>query len=549
MENSIHSNTLRQCPRRIHVLFLLILVAAALLAYSNNFTAGFVYDDYPFILENPAVRTLSNPVRFFTSREAFSEKGQYVIYRPLATLSFALNYRLSGYNPALFHTVNILLHVAASATLYALLFLTFGEAVFAFFVALLFLLHPAQTEAVSWIAGRGNPMFLTVFFLAMICYEKWKRESSRAYYGLALLFAALSLLSKEMAVVLPVLLVVVELTLPRPDARPDRTKHLVAVIPFVALSIGYVVLRHLALGETRQMGYWGGGLWPTLLTMTKGFVYYVRLLFVPMPLMVEYVIPIARSPLQPTVLVSLLVLAFLVLACVMSYRRAPVVCFGIAWFFASLLPVSNVVPMEAVINERFLYLPSIGFCAILAAPLLAAKAASRKRAAVGVIIALALIGSCYGALTFNRNRDWRDSLSLWTASVKASPAGPTSQYNLGLELFKRGRYDEAIEHLKIACRLQESFPYAHAALGNAYFAKGSFEAAIEEYTIGVRQWPTDKNLRHNLAMAWLEKGKIHSSQGETGLAAQCFLNALKFEPGLEPAMQALRQLSGVDERG
>jgi hypothetical protein len=530
-------------------LFLLVLAAAASLAYSNNFTAGFVYDDYPFILENPAVRTLSNPIRFFTSREAFSEKGQYVIYRPLATLSFALNYRLGGYNPALFHTVNILLHVAAGATLYAFLFLTFGEAVFAFFVALLFLLHPAQTEAVSWIAGRGNPMFLTFFFLAMICHEKWKSESRWAYYGLALLFAALSLLSKEMAVVLPVLLIVADLTLPGPGARPERAKHLVAVIPFVALSIGYVALRHLALGETRQMGYWGGGLWPTLLTMTKGFVYYVRLLFIPMPLMVEYIVPISRSPLQPTVLVSLLVLAFLVLVCVMSYRRAPVVCFGIAWFFASLLPVSNVVPMEAIINERFLYLPSIGFCGILAAPALAAKLASRKSTLMGTIVALALIASCYGALTFNRNRDWRDSLSLWTASVKASPAGPASQYNLGLELFKRGRYDEAIEHLKIACRLQENFPYAHAALGNAYFGQGKFEDAIDEYTIGVRQWPTDKNLRHNLAMAWFEKGKIHSARGETGMAAQCFLNSLKFEPGLEPAMQALRQLSGVDERG
>lgn len=528
---------------------MLVLAAAALLAYSNNFTAEFVYDDYPFIVENPAVRSLSNAGRFFLDRESFSSKGEYIIYRPLATLSFAFNYRLSGYSPASYHAVNIALHVACGLALYMFMCAAFSDSLFAFFVSLLFLLHPVQTEAVAWVAGRGNPMFLLFLLFAVICYGRWSANAPRGgiFYGLALLFAALSLLSKEMAIVLPLLLIVYDVSVNRSAGSERWRRRFLAVMPFVALSIAYVILRHLVLGETRQIEYWGGNAWTTLLTMTKAFAYYVRLMFVPRPLMVEYVVPLARSPLQATVLVSILILLSIVAVCVLSYRRAPILFFGIAWFFVSLLPVSNIVPLKAIINERFLYLPSIGFCSVLASPILIRRTELSKGAFRGTVAALLMVALCYGALTFNRNQDWRNSLSLWTASVKDSPAGATSHYNLGVELNRRGHYDEAVEHLKLACLLREEFPAAHGLLGNIYSAQGKYAAAIEEYEIGLAQAPTDARLRHNLAMAWFEKGKAHAGHNETEMAVRSFLKTLKYEPGFEPAMEALEEFrKGVE---
>lgn len=529
---------------RAHAVFVLVLAAAALLAYSNNFTAEFVYDDYPFILENPAVRTLSDAGRFFLDRESFSDKGQYIIYRPLATLSFALNYRLSGYSSAAYHTANIALHVACGLALYVFLRAAFSDSLFAFLVSLLFLLHPVQTEAVAWVSGRGNPMFLLFLLLAVICYGRWSANAPRGgiFYGLALLFAALSLLSKEMAIVLPLLLIVYDVSVNRPREKERWRGRLLAVVPFLALSIAYVILRHLVLGETRQAEYWSESVWPTLLTMTEAFAYYVRLMFVPRPLLVEYVVSLARSPLQATAVVSILALFAIGAICVLSYRRTPLLFFGIAWFFVSLLPVSNIVPLQAVINERFLYLPSIGFCLVLASPILTGRAKLSKGAFRGMVAALLMIALCYGALTFDRNRDWRNSLSLWTASVKASPAGPTSRYNLGVELHRRGRDDEAIEHLKIACMLREEFPSAHGLLGNIYSAQGKYAAAIGEYEIGLAHAPDDSRLKHNLAMAWFEKGKAHAERNETEMAVRSFLKTLKYEPGFEAAMEALEEL-------
>ncbi len=533
--------------RRIHGLFLGLLACAALLAYSNNFTAEFVYDDYPFIVENQGIRTLSNAGRFFFERESFSSKGEYVIYRPLASLSFALNYRLSGYNAAPYHAANILLHLACGLALYLLIYTTLGDAVFAFFVALLFLVHPVQTEAVAWISGRGNSMFLLFLLLAVFCYRKWTYHAPRGriFYGAALLLYALSLLSKEMAVVLPILLIVYDLSLNRPSDGGQWKRRCLAIIPFFALSFGYVVLRHLVLGQTGQTQYWGGGLLTTLLTMAKGLAYYVRLMFVPTPLMVEYIIPISRSLLQPTVLISLFALLCAALICALSYRKAPVVFFGIAWFFASILPVSNIIPLKAIINERFLYLPSIGFCVLLAIPVLAAGAGARKKEFRRTIAALLLIALCWGILTFDRNRDWRDSFSLWTASVKTSPAGPTSRYNMGLELYNRGRYDEAVEHLEIACLLQEQFPIAHGALGNVYLMQGRYDDAIGEYEIGLDQAPDDVRIKQNLAAAWLKKGEAHIGRGETHMAERSFLKALSYDAGLDVAKEELEKLRGA----
>ncbi|RJP24876.1 MAG: tetratricopeptide repeat protein [Candidatus Abyssobacteria bacterium SURF_5] len=529
------------------VLPLVLLLVTALLAYSHNFSAEFVYDDYPFIVENPSIRTLSHPLRFFLDRESFSNKGEYVIYRPFAAISFALNYALNGYSPASYHAVNILLHAVCGLLVYLFFRQLFGHSVYAFFVSLLFLLHPVQTEAVSWISARGNSMFLAFLLLSLMCYRQWTADSEkkRVFYALALMFAAFSLLAKEMAVVLPVLILVHDFSVNRPEKAGEWRKRISALLPFAALSVLYILARHLVLGETKQMDYWGGSFWASSLTMIKAFAYYVRLMFMPRPLMVEYIVPIPQSLLQPTVMLSLLVLLTSALVWLISYRRIPAVGFGIAWFFGSLLPVSNIIPLQAILNERFLYLPSIGFCAALAAPLLIVSKVARPLAYKGMALALGLIAFGYGLLTFDRNSDWRDSLSLWTASVKASPLGTTSRYNLGLELYKRGQYDEAIEHLQIACRFQEHFPSAHGVLGNVYLAKGKWDAAIREYDIGLRQAPQDERMLHNLALAWFEKGSAHAENHENAQAVQCFLTALGYQPEFTPAKEKLQQLRGA----
>jgi tetratricopeptide (TPR) repeat protein len=416
----------------------LLIACLAFFAYLPALSGGFVYDDERFIEKNPPVThlTAANVVRYFTDPTSHSIVG-HDIYRPLRTLEFAIDWAISGGRPGFFHLRSMLHHALACVLLYAVLRRLLEADVPALLGTLAFALHPVQTESVAWITSRADVLLLVWFLLALLLYLRERPLlAALAFLG--------ALLSKETAVFFPAAVFLVDL-FRRADLRPFRRWAWYGV--YATMAVAYVVFWvYLVAGARLENvghlgGRWWGGSYPmTLLTMTKGFLHYARVIAFPVHFTVDYHVP-ASTGLGAGEVVAIVILGALVAAAVAGGRRSRL---ALAWFFLALLPVSNLIrPIGIPTAERFLYLPLVGV-ALWAGPVLA-----RYRRLAAAVLA------CLFVLTFARSRIWRTNDSLWLAAEKVARTPRGLDYQSGKEL--RAAH-EARDRLKHAA------PSAKAAL-------------------------------------------------------------------------------------
>ncbi len=483
-----------------HIL-LIILISG--IVFFNTFRNSFVYDDKVFIVNNESIKSLKNIPQFFISAKSFSGERNFVVYRPVATLSFAIDYFLWGLNPVGYHIPNFLFHTLNAILLYFLVRLILTTKMTAFFASLLFITHPVQTEAVTWISGRSNVLFLFFFLLAFYFYLKFvgfeikcleQTSNSRLYYYFgAIVFFILSLLSKETAIIFPVILILYDNFLIPKKERKEVLKQGQYYLPFWGVSGLYILLRFTVLGRISQMGFWGGGLYPTILTMCRAFVYYIKLILLPLKLSIDYPFSISTSFFELPVIISIVGLMFILLLGIKVNKYSREISFGIFWFFIGLMPVSNLVPLRALVAERFLYLPSIGFCIVVSvlltklyefnprnetSPLARGQLKYFKKFAVVFFI---LILCFYSIRTIIRNSDWKNNYNLWLSMVKSSPDSPKAHYALGDIYYKEGNYDQALEEFKKALELNQNFAEIYNNVGLIYEQKGLYNEALREY--------------------------------------------------------------------
>src|SRR5262245_52808220 len=325
----------------------LVVCGAALAVYVSALGDGFVWDDGNIIVANPSIKHWSEAARFFVS--SLERNTEY--YRPLLGLSFLGDWQLFGPWAAGFHLTSILIHAAVGVLLYVLAARILGDPLAAVFAALLFVVHPVHTEAVTYVSGRSDPLAALFALAALI----WSLEPHRRALSVAAFF--LALLSRETSSGVLLLLVLVDLTVgPRGTWTARLTRR---YLPYVGALAVYLVMRWLAVGAgtvTNDTAVYPLG--TRLLTLPKVVVGYLRLLVVPSSLHMERVVAPATSPLDPTVLGPVLLLVTFV-AAVESWRRErraawPVV-FGAAWFGLALLPVANLVPLATFMAEHWLY--------------------------------------------------------------------------------------------------------------------------------------------------------------------------------------------------
>jgi hypothetical protein len=331
----------------------LLLGALTALLYLNSFQNEFVFDDIGLIANSSRIRDLRNLPKIL---------GAYghPAYRPLRTASHAIEYSFFGLNPAGFRGVNIALHVL-NGTLVFFLFRTLLRSPRpALLAAILFAIHPIQTESVAYISGRRDLLFTLFYLLGFACYVRYRESNRLRYLFLAGLSYLLSLLSKEMAITLPLLCLWYDVvrSIPTTDGmRPltpwqaategvrtavGRHKVLYAAGTAVLLLLAwYYVYR---VNPSRQQAMYGGGLGPTLMTSTRIVVHYIKLLLFPITLNADYsfnAFPVSRSLADPKGLVALAILGAVVWGLLRLLPSARWAAFGGLWFFITLLPVSQ----------------------------------------------------------------------------------------------------------------------------------------------------------------------------------------------------------------
>lgn len=515
--------------RWIHISLIILLT---FVVYANSFKNEFVYDDYEFVAKNESIRSLRNIPTFFFSYTAVSPTNKELartIYRPLTIFSFSLDYLIWKLNPFGYHLTNLLFHISNAILIYFLMSLILKKNAESLFVALLFSVHPIQTEAVTWISSRRDVLFLFFFLFSFLLFVKDTLSRNWKYYGGSIISYIFALLSKEMAITLPFILILYEHSFIPKEKQNCLTRKISYYLPFFLSAGLYLLLRFSVLGSVSQRGHWVEGLYPTLLTMSKVIVYYIQLLFFPVKLSVEYALSLSTSIFEPKVLLSFELLILILIIGIKMAKKSKEISFSIFWFFIALLPVYNVLPLKQLLAERNLYLPSVGFSMLLTL-LITVVFKSRFHFSIvptlgkqlGILFFTFLL-IFYSLRTIKRNTDWKDELTLWSKTAETFPQSAKAHAGLGDAYLRKGLYDHAIIKYKKAIILGDTFIEVYNNLGLAFIQKGDYESAIASFREAMELDSTYADAHYNLALAYLR-------QGMYGKAASEFKKVMEINP-------------------
>ncbi|MDQ5979375.1 MAG: Tetratricopeptide repeat protein, partial [Verrucomicrobiota bacterium] len=503
-----------------------LIAVAGVAAYWNSFSVPFVFDDIPCILDNPSIRHLwplsgpLNPPREF---------GYTVSGRPVLNLSLAVNYAISGTSPWSYHVVNLLIHLAAGLLLFGLVRRVlprvaggrgFASApvepkhpdrvvppyhlkVFATpaacAIALLWVLHPLQTQAVTYVVQRAESLMGFFYLLTIYAFVRMAGAGGGWKWGaVSVLACLLGVGTKEVAVTAPVFVLMA-----------DRVFYCDSVLAalrrrplyYLALAATWVPLAWLVLGTGGDRGgtfAWSGeALLKYWSTQPEALTRYLGLTIWPHPLIFEY--GIAGDPRRPVLVGCTLMIALLLgLTAWLWWKRRPE-SLGLGAFFLLLAPTSLMSGAQIIVEHR-MYLP----LAALIGVLVAATTAWVGRRGLALCFALAIVA---GLATADRNRDYQDPFQLWSDTVRKRPGSPQAHANLALVHYQRGEFAAAIRHYEQAAQLDPGGAQVHFNLGLAWQDAGRPAEAIRAYAEAVRLMPVFPQAQALLGLLLAREGR------------------------------------------
>jgi Flp pilus assembly protein TadD len=534
-----------------------ILVLAALVAYYKSFSSPFIFDDLPAITENPTLRD-------FHSALSPPHNGSGVEGRPLVNLSLAVNYAAGGVEVWGYHAVNLAIHILAGLTLLGIVRRTLlrlglrragpapnpgasaqrqnfadSSTVLAFAIALIWTVHPLQTESVTCIIQRTESLMGLFYLVTLYCFIRGTENcrsgftpdtsgknpdlqsergsflnsafqlfSPSVFWMLASVLAcALGMATKEVMVSAPLIVLLYDRTFVagtfREAWRQRGRWHLGLFGTWLLL--GYMVV-HMGGSRGDAAGF---GLtitpWNYALTQCQAIVLYLGLAVWPYPLVLDYGTGVVQH--AAAVAPQALVLVLLVGATIFMLRYRPALGFVGVWFFAILAPSSSVVPLVAqTMAEHRMYLP---LAAVVTLVVLGLYILFGQRGVVACIaLALGLM-----ALTARRNEDYRSAVAIWSDTVAKCPRNARAHCNLANELLQTGRPEDAMEQAGEALALEPNYPDAYCNLATALFRLGRLPEAAEQYENTLRRDPGNARAQYNLGNVLAQEGKVSEAVG------------------------------------
>ena len=526
-------NSLIERPPRRDMLWLSILAAVVISIYAGTLTSPFIFDDISNIRDNPHIRIPDLRIENIVWAGFHSPLSN----RPVANISFALNYFLHGYNLVGFHVVNILIHIASGILLYF-----FGKATIEtpvlrtryakfgwipFFTAFIWLVHPLQTQSVTYLIQRMNSLAVMFYVLSMLLYVKFRFNRQRRTKWLLMagcvLAGALACGTKEIAITLPGFILLYEWYFFQGLSWQWVQRHLLALIGtallLIVMALIYFENEPLA-GILNSYSERDFTLVQRVLTQYRVVIFYISLLIWPNPsrLSLDHDFTLSYSLTNPiTTLLSITIIIALFIAAVWTAKREPLISFGILWFFGNLVIESSVIGLELVFEHRN-YLPSMMVILCLTALVF-----RHSKLAWQGALALCLVGILFTAWTFERNKVWADEITLYQDCVKKAPAKARPYNNLGAALMRAGRLGEAVQQFQSALAIKSDFGDAHYNLGLALSRQGLLDAGIQHFDEALKLEPNNVKALNNMGVA-------QAMQGRYDQAALYFEAALKLNP-------------------
>jgi tetratricopeptide (TPR) repeat protein len=506
---------------------------AVLAAYSNGFTAPFVFDDEPSILGNPSIRSL------WPLWGPLLPPGDMTVSgRPLVNLTLAVNYAFGKLDVRGYHAVNVLIHALAALALFGIVRRTLEKgaagaaaaadaAPLALAAALLWAVHPLQTEAVMYTVQRAEALMGLFFLLALYGFIRGEgaAPANARWRGVSIAACWLGMASKEVMAAAPLVVLLYDRTF---AAGSFREAWRLRRAYYLWLGASWVLLGLLVLSTGGRSGTVGPGVgigwWDYLKTQVEAVERYLALAVWPHPLVFEYgpsPVPGARE-----IWPGLLAVAALGAGAACAVFRKSSRGFLAAWFLAILAPTALVPGVRQMIAEHRMYLALAPLCA---AAVVGAHALAGRRSWVLWPAAAALLG----ILTLRRNAVYASPLSLWADTVAHRPGNPYAINNYGSALSQAGRAAEAEAQLRTALGLKPDYADARANLGNALMQEGRVAEAIPEYREALRLDPVRSARGHNnLGVALYQSGDAAGAQAE-------FDDALRRDPAYAEARNNL----------
>ncbi|MEN8262918.1 MAG: tetratricopeptide repeat protein [Nitrospirota bacterium] len=569
------------------IVHILLIIVICIIAYSNTFSSSFIYDDKFVIVGSGIVKDLHHFIELSDARIFNDNLFEYTTFkrRYIGYLTFALNYKVHGLNVTGYHVVNMFIHMLNAVLIYFFIRISFKtpyvkkssikeySGLIALTSALLFVAHPIQTEAVTYIWQRVTSLTTTFYLFSLIMYIKARLKQQMPesalsdpeagtgvklsfYYLLSIVSAVLAMKTKEIAFTLPITIALYESMFFEGSLR-KRVLYLVPlfltmlIIPVSLIDfdkpigelIGSVGGATRAESEISRLDY--------LFTEFRVIVTYIRLVLMPVNQNFLYNYPKFSSFIHPEVLLSFLFLLLITgVGAFLWFRFRNTVChtrlitFGILWFFITLSIESSVFPIRHVIFEHRMYLPSIGVFALLSTVMfMVVEKMKTKWKNVGNVTAsfLTIMFIVLTGATYERNKIWKNEKVLWEDVVKKSPEDPVAHNNLGHAYGSGGFYDNAIEAYLTTIALDPLHVTAYKGLCEAYIAKSIWAQAE-------KKCKTALSLYRNSQKAYKQLGDKYQLQGLKEKAAKQYTHVKKINPVVVTVHLSLGRLYGMTGR-
>ena len=511
-----------------------LVILVALAAYHDSFSGAFFFDDELAIAHNASIRTLWPPWAALTPPGG----GSTVSARPVVNLTLAVNYACGGLEVGGYHFFNLAIHTLAALALYGIVRRTLvrrpilahdGEEEARFLgmaVALLWVAHPLQTEAVTYVVQRAESMAGLFYLLTIYCFIRGV-DTARGpvWLTVSLLSCLLGMACKEIMVTAPLILLLYDRTF---VAGTFRVAWQVRRSYYLLLASTWICLIWLVAGSAGRSGTAGFGSgvqwWSYALTQLRAIVIYLRLAAWPNPLVFDYGTKLVRSPFE--IVPQILLVSFLAAGTVWALWRRPAVGFLGFCFFVILAPSSSFVPIATqTMAEHRMYLP---LAALATAAVLALYTLFRQWGLL-LCVPWVVILAC---LTARRNADYQSGLVLWGDTAAKCPENARAHYNFGLALYQAGRRGEATKQYEEALRLRPDYAEAHNNLGVALIEAGEIAQARAQYNAALQLKPDYAEAHNNLGVALGEAGEIAQARAQ-------YEEALRLKPDYAEACNNL----------
>lgn len=505
----------------------LIITTLAMGLYLNTLKNGFVFDDVSAtIVSNPYIKSFDNLPLLFDKKTYFSRAGE-ISYRPVVTFTYFLDYAIYGSRAWGYHLTNILLHAFNGLLLYIFLALLIEPPVagnqgpvdrhfiglrslsirssvnLPLIISLLFVTHPVLTEAVNAISFREDLLSYFFYMSTLILYVMIRSKSALKprffIFSLSCFTFSLALLSKEMALTLPLIVYCY-------DFLYHRKKRVWVIFngyntAYVVIALVYIFIRFYYFLSPIKAEVPGWEIFERLQTIPWLIMNYLKLTIFPISLSTDYVVVPAKSVLSPLFIgpfIGLLSLLFLIYV-VRKIERG--IVFGVILFIVTLIPVYNIIPITNPFAERYLYLPITGMLMAGGFVLYSTfEALPIKNLSFRMIIFLIII--LYSVVVIERNVVWKEGYTLWYDTVRKMPNSNRAHYNLGYYYSRQGRVYEAIIEYKTALRLRPDHQMTALNLALMYFEAGFYPEALNIYEDIVRRFPN-----HQFAIGMIDEIK------------------------------------------